>query len=214
MSQRVSSSPILPRSSHASAREEAKASQRGRLLVAMSDVVGEKGYAAATVADVLKASGLARRTFYEHFADKEACFLAAYDHGVGALLQQVAVDAAQATDWRERTDRGIRTFLDLLATEPGFARAFLVEVWAAGPAAAQRHLAALEQFHQIVVARHAEASAQDPTIPPLDEHAPPAVIGGLSRVATHHVLSGRAAELPQAADALVRFALRALGAPA
>src|SRR5687767_6279952 len=81
--------PVLPRSPHKTVREEVAASQRGRLLVAMSDVVGEKGYAAATVADVLAKAGVSRRTFYEHFADKEACFLAAYDHGVAAMLAAV-----------------------------------------------------------------------------------------------------------------------------
>ena len=37
-------------------------------------VVAEKGYAAATVADVVRAARVSRGTFYELFASKEACF--------------------------------------------------------------------------------------------------------------------------------------------
>ena len=52
----------------------------------MAQVVAEKGYAATTVADVVERAGVSRRTFYEQFADKEACFLAAYDVGLAVVL--------------------------------------------------------------------------------------------------------------------------------
>ena len=31
-----------------------------------------------TIADVVRVARVSKRTFYEHFADKEACFLALY----------------------------------------------------------------------------------------------------------------------------------------
>ena len=55
----------------------------------MAQVVSDKGYAATTVADVVERAGVSRRTFYEQFADKEACFLAAYDAGLAAVLCRV-----------------------------------------------------------------------------------------------------------------------------
>ena len=71
----------LPRGPHRLAREEVLASQRGRMLAAIAEAVAEKGYAATTVADVVGRAGVSRKTFYEHFADKEECFLAAWDAG-------------------------------------------------------------------------------------------------------------------------------------
>src|SRR4051794_32391335 len=76
----------LPRGPHGLAREVVAASQRGRLIDAIAHVVAEKGYARTTVADVIERAGVSRKTFYEHFRDKETCFLAAYDTGVEVLL--------------------------------------------------------------------------------------------------------------------------------
>ena len=54
------------------------ASPRGRLLDAMTAAVAENGYAATSVADVINRAHASRRTFYEQFADKEDCYLAAF----------------------------------------------------------------------------------------------------------------------------------------
>ena len=71
-----------PSGRHRLPREVVAQSQRERMLEAMIRVVAKKGYAATTIADVTKAAGVSRTTFYELFEDKEACFLAAYDeHG-------------------------------------------------------------------------------------------------------------------------------------
>src|SRR2546421_4217944 len=119
----------LPRGPHHLERAVVLASQRGRMLDAMAEAVAAKGYGAATVADVVAGAGVSRRTFYEHFSDKEECFLAAYDAGVDILLGHLVEQAAAADglDWRERTRRGVRAYLDVLAAEPAFARTFLIE---------------------------------------------------------------------------------------
>src|SRR6187401_183309 len=89
---------ILPRGPHRLAREVVLASQRGRLIDAMAVVVAAKGYTAATVADVIGHAGVSRKTFYEHFRDKEACFLAVYDAGVEVLLATMREAGGDADD--------------------------------------------------------------------------------------------------------------------
>src|SRR5919201_6795907 len=79
----------LPRGRHRLSREEVIASQRGRMLAAMAEVVAQKGYARTTVADVLSRARVSRETFYEQFSDKEDCFLAAYDFSVEAMLEAI-----------------------------------------------------------------------------------------------------------------------------
>ncbi|HEV7687975.1 MAG TPA: helix-turn-helix domain-containing protein, partial [Acidimicrobiia bacterium] len=79
----------LPSGRHGLTREAVVASQRGRLVDAMAQIVAEKGYPATTVADVVERAGVSRRTFYEQFADKEACFLAAYDVGLTVVLSRI-----------------------------------------------------------------------------------------------------------------------------
>jgi AcrR family transcriptional regulator len=48
------------------------------MLLGMVEAVADKGYAKTTVADVLTRARASRETFYEHFANKQECFLAAY----------------------------------------------------------------------------------------------------------------------------------------
>ncbi len=126
----------LPRGTHGLDRSLVAASQRTRLLEAVGRAVAEKGYAAATIDDVVRDAGVSKKTFYEHFSDKLHCFLAAYEAASDELLEHIraAQDTADA-DWLARTSAGIHAYLRWLAAEPALARVFLIEIAAAGPAA-------------------------------------------------------------------------------
>jgi AcrR family transcriptional regulator len=70
---------ILPRGRHKLDPQLVAASQRQRLLEAITELVAEKGYPDVTIRDIVTRAGTAKRTFYDHFADKLQCFLAALD---------------------------------------------------------------------------------------------------------------------------------------
>ncbi len=125
--------------------------QRARLLDAVVHVVAERGYATATVADVVRRAGVSRSTFYELFASKEACFLDGYRAGVGVLAAGVhdAVRAARADgagSWRAELRAGIGAYLRALEDDPALARTYCLEVHAAGPAALDARTEALRGF--------------------------------------------------------------------
>jgi AcrR family transcriptional regulator len=122
--------------------------QRARILDGIAQVVAAHGYEEATVADVVRAAGVSRSTFYELFPSKEACFLAAYRSGVDALDDRIraAVHAAGPAGWRAQLRAGIRAYLDALAADPALARTFLHEVHAAGPEALDARTDALRRF--------------------------------------------------------------------
>jgi AcrR family transcriptional regulator len=63
---------------------------RRRLLEGMAAAIAEHGYAATRLADVVAHARVSRRTFYEHFEDKEACFLALYVALCDHLLEVIA----------------------------------------------------------------------------------------------------------------------------
>src|SRR5690606_28979379 len=85
--------------------------RRSRLLEAMLEVVGERGYANASVSLLLERTGLYRQAFYDDFLDKEDCFLQAYDHAARQLEGIVSAAAAEADDWRGRLRRGLAAAL-------------------------------------------------------------------------------------------------------
>jgi AcrR family transcriptional regulator len=142
----------LPRGRHGLSREEVVESQRTRMLQAMADAVAEQGYAKTSVADVLERAGVSRETFYEQFGSKQDCFLDAFDAAGEILLGRVAGAAsASAGTPVERFDALLGAYLDTLASEPAYARIFLVEAHAAGPEALRRRVAIQERFIDALV---------------------------------------------------------------
>ncbi|GAA0337132.1 TetR/AcrR family transcriptional regulator [Actinoallomurus spadix] len=138
----------LPRGRYALAREEVERIQRSRLCAAMAEVMAEKGYVATSVADVLRRSGVSRQSFYQVFDSKIDCFMAAFDTAgdllMRRLLEMVGADehgvpGPEATgDPLDRFERAFTAYLEALAIELPYTRLFLIEVYAAGPAAIRR----------------------------------------------------------------------------
>jgi AcrR family transcriptional regulator len=153
----------LPRGTHGLDPSLVAASQRTRLLEAVGRAVAEKGYAAATIDDIVRGAGVSKKTFYEHFEDKLGCFLAAYEAASDELYEHVRAAQDDADDWVARTHAGIHAYLRWLAAEPALARVFLIEIAAAGPDA----LACRERLRD----RYAERmrDLQDPHIGVPDE---------------------------------------------
>ncbi len=135
-----------PRGRHNLPPEVVARSQRERLLEATMKIVAEKGYAATTVADLTREAGISRTTFYELFADKEACFLAAYDNAVDGLVRRISAAYEAEDRWPDRARAGLATLLEALAADPAQARLALVDVAAAGPAAQRRYRAAVQRL--------------------------------------------------------------------
>jgi AcrR family transcriptional regulator len=189
-------------------------SQRGRLLDAIADVVAEKGYGRTTVADVVSAAGVSRKTFYEHFAGKEECFLAAYEAGVDLLVARLEEAEASHDAWPDRVRAGVRAYLDTLRFEPAFARTFLLEIQAAGP----RALELRARVHRRFRARLADLHRRFGVEAGGDREQPPealllALVGGIDEVCTEWVRAGRTAHLGELESTLVFLHLALFGAP-
>jgi AcrR family transcriptional regulator len=182
----------------------------------MAQVVAEKGYAATTVADVVERAGVSRRTFYEQFADKEACFLAAYDAGLAVVLNRIrdAVETggAASAGWRERARAGVEAFLALLASEPAFARALQVEILTAGPAALERRDGMLVVFAGIWRNVHEAARVEEPALPALPDEVFTVLTAGLEELVRDCVRTRGTAALPELAGPILRTVFAVFGA--
>jgi AcrR family transcriptional regulator len=169
------------------------------MLEAMAHAVAAKGYAATTVADVVGGAGVSRKTFYEHFQDKEDCFLAAFDGGVEILVNAVERATLEAQgEWREHIRAGVRAYLTTLAAVPDFARTFLVEVLAAGPRALERRGEVHRRFAELLKALHESYRADHPEeIPQLPDEVFIATVGAVNELVSDRVRGGRTADLPE-----------------
>ena len=209
----------LPSGRHRLTRAAVQASQRGRLLFAIAQVVAEKGYNAATVADIVDRASVSRSTFYEQFADKEACFLQAFNFGVEYVLGQMgaaweALDAGD--DWRAHVRSDLSTYLNVLATEPAFARSLHLEVLAAGPAALERRSQMFELFSDRTRRIHELARKREPSLPALPREAFVLHTGGVDEMVREWLRSRGAETLPELTETglAATFALFGAGAGA
>lgn len=205
----------LPSGRHQLPREAVLASQRGRMLDAMMSVVSEKGYALVTIADVVKRAGVSRRTFYEHFAEKEDCFLAAYDTGVEILLggMRDAVRALNGGDWQAWARVSIESYLEILDAQPNFAWALHVEVFAAGSAAQARRAQIISRLAGEWRRLYERARREDRSL----GRAPPdsmlrTIVVGHEELVRERLRTGGTQPLPGLVNAAVAIVLRILGA--
>jgi AcrR family transcriptional regulator len=203
----------LPRGSHGLDRDVVEASQRTRLLEAVGRVVAKRGYAAATIDDIVRGAGVSKKTFYDHFADKEDCFLAAYEAAAGELFERVREAHAAHDGWLERTRAGIVAYLRWLAAEPALARVFLIEVAAAGPRAAERRQRLRDRFAELMWELQDDARADIPSLPRLPAEVFHAVVAAVDELVVRRIRQGRAARLPELEPIILYLQVALLAGP-
>lgn len=151
---------ILPRGRHKLDPQLVAASQRQRLLEAIVELVAEKGYPEVTIGDIVSRAGTAKRTFYDHFADKLQCFLAALEGITDTLVAASARLFAVSGTVRERCEYSMRGYLELLVSMPNTTKVFYLEAVAAGPeSVTRRHGVHLKFARNIVGLSRAAAAA-------------------------------------------------------
>jgi AcrR family transcriptional regulator len=124
-----------------------RAIQRERLIVAMLNAAAELGYLETNVQDVIDRAGVSRPTFYEHFSNKEDCFLAAFDTSADRLRKNIQAGVRKGGDvWRDRVRYGLEALLGFASREPDTARTLVVEARAASAAAVRRRVELLDEF--------------------------------------------------------------------
>src|ERR1700753_3288803 len=133
--------PGLPRGRSHLPPPAVSASRRERLLRSVIAAVSEHGYQAVTVADIVRGARVSKNAFYEHFGNKEECFLTATGEGRELMIARAAATARALPAGARAEDRlrpAIRVSLAFRADEPAFARVFYLHMPAAGAAAARR----------------------------------------------------------------------------
>ena len=163
---------------------------RVRLMIGMAEAVAEKGYGATTIADVVRHARVSRRTFYEHFEDKEDCFLAAYDGASALILKMIAGASAPDLPWERRMMAALSAYLDGMVQEPALTRVFLVDVLSAGPKALARRREVHERFAAQQRALVEELRAERPEVQELSPAMSMALVAAMDELVLLAVQDG------------------------
>jgi len=145
LSQRLASKPSPGRGEDA-AGDALPAPQRERILDAAERLIAERGCTGTSIEAIVKEAGVSSVTFYEFFAGKEACFVAAFDRAVEAGAEELAqIAGAEELSWPEQIATGLRVVLELIDVEPERARLCLVEAQTGGAELSIHFEAALDR---------------------------------------------------------------------
>jgi AcrR family transcriptional regulator len=196
----------LPRGRHGIAAEVVAASQHERLLRAVVQVVGERGWSETRIADVVAAAAVSRRTFYERFDGLEACFIAAIEAGFAQLMAAIddRSDAADL-DFEGRVRRFFTTYLELIETTPGAMRALHVEAVRATDAIRVLHDRVIETVgDRLLVARFGDGARDVP-----DDYGV-LLVGGFEHLLSRRIRRSGEAPLAEIIENATAIAVRAL----
>ncbi len=151
--------------------------QRERLIAAMLRAASELGYRETNVQEVIERAGVSRPTFYEHFTNKEDCFLTAFDATAARLRDRVGAAAAKGGDnLRDRLRFGLETLLHFTATEPEASRTLIVEARAASAEAVMRRDKLLDHFASCIDTQARELLPDAPSYSPITAAG---IVGGV-----------------------------------
>jgi AcrR family transcriptional regulator len=176
----------------------AYARQRSRLLEGLVHTAANRGYLGASVTAIVGAAGVSRATFYEHFADRDECFLAAHSE-IAARFRAAARGAFTAARPADRPRAVLQALLAQIAADPDSARLLFIEALAASPSVrlAQERLIA---DTTAAIDRFLDASeAQALQIPAL------ALLGGIAGVLSMRIFRDAAASVVDLADDLLAW---------
>lgn len=190
----------LPPGRHGLPRTFVAENQRERLLNGVVEAVAEHGYNEATIGRIAAAAKVSRRTFYEYFADKEDCFLAAYDVVDDHVREAVHSSPGAADPWPERVRARLAALLDVLSRDAAVAGFYLVEPLAAGGRPAERYREAMQL---IADALRPEPAPTGVAMEVRDQ----ALIGGVATLIVRRLNAGGADRLPELLPDLVELVL-------
>ena len=166
---------------------------RERLIDAMAESIQDKGYRETTVADVVRIAHTSRRTFYEHFEDREACFLELFDVTNDRMMDEIATAVSPNRSLEDQVDRALDAYIANVTGHPALYSSFVRELPALGQVGAERQLAVIERFAQLLVELVESGRRAQPEIAarPLPMDTAIIIVGGLRELAVISLQRGR-----------------------
>lgn len=180
---------------------------RSRLLEGMARAVAQKGYAATTIADIVREASVSRRTFYEHFDGKAGCLIALYEAASHNALKVLRGAIDPAHPWQTQVEQALGAYFAGLAANPLLMRTLYIEILGLGPEGLAARRRVNREIAQLMLDVVNGAGPKQPLAP----QTAMAVVGGINELVLECIEQdqiGRLVDLVQPAAQLVRDVTR------
>jgi len=165
-------------------------------------VVGELGYAAATVREICARAEITEDRFQRRFGGKERCFAAAYAAAADSLGEQLLGACEEAASWRAGFEAALAVLLSLVAEQPSLARSLLIEVKVARGEAWAKHQETVERLTAALDTAREQPGAR-PNASPMTAGF---VVGAIEESLSIEIAAGRAETAGRLQQDLTRIA--------
>jgi AcrR family transcriptional regulator len=108
---------------------------RTRLLDGLAESITRDGYRNTTVADIVRHARTSRRTFYEHFASKETCFVALLTDANAAMIREIIASVDPTAPWTTQVRQAVERWITLAEDKPAITLSWIRDVPSLGAAA-------------------------------------------------------------------------------
>jgi AcrR family transcriptional regulator len=173
---------------------------RQRLLDGLAASIAENGYRNATVAGIVRRARTSRRTFYEHFADKEACFAALLSDANAEVIRQISAAVDPKAPWDSQIRQAVGAWIACAESEPAITVSWIRDMPSLGAEARRLQRDMMEAFIAMIQTLSDTAELRAIGVRPVSRQLAIILLGGLRElIATTVEDGGRVGDITEAA---------------
>ena len=170
--------------------DEDKSNFRQRLLDALEEGIAEDGYPRTTVADIVRRARTSRRTFYEHFDSREACFVALLTEANAEQVRQISSAVDANAPWKSQVRQAIEAWISSGESRSSLMLSWIRDVPSLGDAARGLQRDAMENFIEMVRALADTGEFRAAGVGPFSRQRIIMLLGGLQELTAITVEEG------------------------
>ena len=164
---------------------------RVRLLDGLATSIGERGYRASTVADIVRRARTSKRTFYDQFASKEQCFLELLRADTEKLGERIAAAVDPEADWHQQIRQAVEAYVGYMESRPAVTLSWIRELPSLGAVARPVQRRGLQLLSNLLVDLSASPGFRRADLPPLTAPLAVILLAGLRELTALAVEDGR-----------------------
>ncbi|AGZ51598.1 TetR/AcrR family transcriptional regulator [Mycobacterium kansasii] len=164
---------------------------RLRLFDGLAAAIGERGYRATTVADVVRHARTSKRTFYDQFASKEQCFLELLRADVEKLGEKISAAVDPDADWHQQIRQAVEAYVGHIESRPAITLSWIRELPSLGAVARPVQRRGLQLLSTLLIDLSASPGFRRAGLPPLTVPLSVILLGGLRELTALAVEDGR-----------------------
>ncbi len=164
---------------------------RLRLLDGLATSIGERGYRATTVADIVRHARTSKRTFYDQFAGKEQCFLELLRVDIDKLGANIQTAVDPEADWHHQIRQAVEAYVGYIESRPAITLSWIRELPSLGAVARPLQRRGLQLLSSLLIDLSASPGFRRVDLPPLTAPLAVILLGGLRELTALAVEDGR-----------------------